>query len=74
MTYPADDLDHIDGCLCDIHADQVVFTSDAELPPAHGGVELLVADAAERDGCNLDFRTGYVTADADLPIAIGGVA
>jgi hypothetical protein len=70
--------DAIDGCLCGQAGHGVEFTTDENLPAAHGGVQPhpveLPQNADFLDGCDLDFRSGEITADADLPAASGGVA
>ncbi|NPU12384.1 hypothetical protein HL666_16560 [Bradyrhizobium sp. 83002] len=70
-----------DSCLCGIEHIEDEFTSDAELPPAIGGIRIEVAadvdhhddDEDDVDGCDLDFGLDDVTSDAELPAAIGGV-
>ena len=68
--------EHADGCDVDFTTD---VTSDAELPPAAGGVQKTPeragsATPADADGCDLDFAGGTLTDDAELPVTTGGVA
>jgi hypothetical protein len=65
-----------DGCDLDFQDDP---TSDADLPPASGGVQQAAtgtqgADHEHADGCELDFDDGAPTKDEELPGAAGGVA
>ena len=73
----ADQQQHdVDGCVCDIELTAAEITSDADLPPAAGGVQTLAGEGAddEADGCDLDFSEAEPTSDEDLPVATGGVA
>jgi len=68
--------DDADGCDLDFQSDP---TSDADLPPASGGVQQAAAgtqgaDHDHADGCKLDFDDGEPTKDEELPVAVGGVA
>ena len=70
----ARDVEHTDGCDLDFKQDP---TSDADLPPASGGVQQAAratpgAARDDADGCDLDY-TGSPTTDEELPIATGGV-
>ena len=66
-----------DGCDLDFQDDP---TSDADLPPASGGVQQVAtggtqgADHDHADGCELDFDDAAPTKDEELPVAVGGVA
>ena len=69
-------VDHADGCDLDFMQDP---TSDADLPPASGGVQQTArgmpgAVRDDADGCDVDFKAGSPTTDEELPIATGGVA
>jgi hypothetical protein len=80
---PADDValvpddDDEDDCLCGLDHLENDTTTDAELPPASGGVESAAANEAENeddvDGCEVDFTTGALTSDKELPAATGGM-
>ena len=64
-----------DGCDLDF---EVEPTSDADLPPASGGVQQAAKSARKphdhTDGCDLDFDDDAVTKDEELPAATGGIA
>ena len=68
-----DPHEHNDHCVCDIELNEDEVTSDADLPVSVGGVAAAPGQAADADGCDLDFRA-EPTADEDLPVAVGGVA
>lgn len=71
-----DDMEHFDGCTCDLEFDDDEATSDEDLPMASGGVEATLEvhdNPDELDGCALDFTSGEMTADEELPAAEGGV-
>ncbi|CCD93624.1 hypothetical protein BRAO375_2730022 [Bradyrhizobium sp. ORS 375] len=75
------DENDADSCLCGVEHIEDEFTSDAELPPAIGGVRIEVAadidpddgDEDHVDGCDLDFQLDDLTSDSELPAAVGGV-
>ncbi|MDP9840735.1 hypothetical protein J2T09_005523 [Neorhizobium huautlense] len=69
------DMEHEEGCLCGLELGKDELTADTELPEAFGCLEVIVTpvdEAADMDGCELDFL-GHVTEDRDLPAAVGGV-
>lgn len=75
------DEEDVDSCLCGMEHVDDDFTSDIELPPAIGGIEIETAAEADGhdhddndiDGCELDFKLEDQTSDAELPATIGGV-
>ena len=76
----SDDDEDADGCLCGMeHVGDP--TSDVELPPAIGGIQIEAAAEADGnedneddvDGCELDFRLDDPTSDEELPVTIGGL-
>ena len=71
-----EDEDQIDSCTCGIEFDESDAFSDAELPPAAGGVQAAGEEPGDEDGidgCDVDFNGPDVTPDDELPIAVGGV-
>lgn len=75
---PVDDAD-ADDCLCGMEHVADEATSDEELPPASGGVELDAVEAPDddpdtSDGCELELSLDEATRDEELPAAIGGSA
>ena len=70
------DEDDVDGC--DVEFQDSDATLDTELPPATGGVTVVVPvlqdGEDDLDGCDLEFDDDNPTRDEDLPEAIGGVA
>jgi hypothetical protein len=73
---PAEDDEDVDACLCGLEHGQDEVTSDEDLPPSIGGVEISANgpqnEGDAEDGCGLDFTTGEQTADTELPVAVGG--
>jgi hypothetical protein len=73
---PADDDEDADDCICGMELHEDEATSDAELPPASGGVETAQEEAQDGeddvDGCSLDFTAAEQTDDKELPAAVGG--
>jgi hypothetical protein len=71
-----DDEEEADHCACDIELVEGEATSDAELPPAVGGIEAAqeeLDDEDHIDGCELDFNESDPTTDEELPVTVGGV-
>jgi hypothetical protein len=70
------DEDHLDGCLCDLKIADNDLTSDADLPPATGGVAASAAQHDEQpdlEGCGIAATADELTPDDALPAAVGGV-
>jgi hypothetical protein len=69
--------DDEDNCICGMEHREDEATSDEELPPASGGVEIAEEEQADSeddlDGCELDFVAAEQTGDEELPVALGGV-
>lgn len=72
-----DDDEDADNCLCGMEHLEDETTSDAELPPATGGIETAREEQLDgeddADGCELDFTAAEQTGDEELPVAVGGV-
>jgi hypothetical protein len=71
-----EDEEQVDSCTCDIEFDESDVFSDAELPPAAGGVQAAgeaPGDEDGIDGCDVDCNGPDVTTDDELPITVGGV-
>jgi hypothetical protein len=73
---PGDDED-ADDCICGMEHLEDEVTSDAELPPASGGIETVEEAQPDNeddvDGCELDFTTAEQTGDEELPATVGGM-
>jgi hypothetical protein len=68
-----DDADH---CTCSLELREDELTTDADLPPAAGGVaeaDDAQGDEDDGDGCGIGFGAGELTMDADLPVTTGGM-
>lgn len=74
-TPPALDED-ADDCICGMEHVEEEATSDEELPPTSGGIQIPAEeqrdDQDDVDGCELDFTTAQQTNDGELPAAVGG--
>jgi hypothetical protein len=72
------DEDEADHCTCDLGLTEDETTTDAELPPAVGGVQALEDDARDDedehiDCCEIGCLDGEATADEELPVTVGGM-
>jgi hypothetical protein len=67
----------IDGCLCDIHIDELDAVDDKDLPAASGGVVIAAGaaggDDAESDRLEFALSDADATPDEELPAATGGI-
>lgn len=69
------DEDEADHCACGIELVAEEATSDAELPPAVGGIEAADEEPDDEehiDGCDVDFNATEPTKDEELPVTVGG--
>jgi len=66
--------DDVDGCLCDLEITATELTSDADLPPASGGMRLAETPPGNDDEDACGCAITEATADEDLPVAVGGVS
>jgi len=67
--------DAVDGCICGVEFNQNDVMSDADLPPAAGGMQPALEqhdNEEDLDGCDVDFNINDVTQDVELPVAAGG--
>ena len=72
------DEDEADHCTCDLGLTEDETTTDAELPPAVGGVQASDDDADDDedehvDGCGIGFLDAEPTTDEELPVTVGGM-
>ena len=67
--------DAVDGCICGLEFSQSDVISDADLPPAAGGMQTALEkpdNEEDIDGCDVDFNVNDATQDVELPVAAGG--
>jgi hypothetical protein len=71
------DDEDADDCICGIEHLEDEATSDEELPPAWGGIEITREEPQDSedhiDGCDVDFAAVAETGDEELPAAVGGM-